>query len=176
MIVFRQTDADAPFLWEGDRQPAQRWHDVGEGPAQYVASTPEAAWAEFLRHSGIDDPADIEGVVRVMWAIEMPDQGAMAIPRLPVEVMTGGDETYPACRAEAARLRGDGARSLAAPTAALLPGSTSGWRVDDGLVHAPPRQEFTFVFFGTNPDAVGWVAGLGSLPEPALIRRVRYLR
>jgi hypothetical protein len=49
-------------LWEAASQPAARWHADGEGPAQYLADTPVGAWAEFLRHEGITDEADLSGV------------------------------------------------------------------------------------------------------------------
>src|SRR5256884_1317297 len=52
------------FLWETGAQPPARWHGAGEGPAQYFSSTPEAAWAEFLRHEEIREAADLAGVER----------------------------------------------------------------------------------------------------------------
>jgi len=64
MIVYRNTDTDVPFFWEDDRQPEGRWHGAGEGPAQYTATSPDAAWAEFLRHQGITDPTDLPGIDR----------------------------------------------------------------------------------------------------------------
>lgn len=181
MIVYRQTDVDAPFFWESDRQPAQRWHDTGEGPVQYASSTPDAAWSEFLRHAGIDDPADLDGVNRVMWAIEIPGSGNVvtsgnaATPALSTSVMTGGIEHYRECRAEARRLRANGVTQLVAPAAAVLPGVPSGWRVDDGLVPASTRDELTIVVFGRPGEAVAWVAGVGR-PAADIIPRVRYLR
>ncbi len=193
MIVYRQTDVDAPFFWESDRQPAQRWHDTGEGPVQYASSTPDAAWSEFLRHAGIDDPADLDGVNRVMWAIEIPGSGSAATskdaaaqgkaatpgsaatPALSTAVMTGGIEHYRECRAEARRLRANGVTQLVAPAAAVLPGVPSGWRVDDGLVPAPTRDELTIVVFGRPGEAVAWVAAVGR-PAADIIPRVRYLR
>lgn len=187
MIVYRQTDVDAPFFWESDRQPAQRWHDTGEGPVQYASSTPDAAWSEFLRHAGIDDPADLDGVNRVMWAIEIPGsgnaatsedaatQGTAVRPSLSAAVMTGGIEHYRECRAEARRLRANGVTRLVAPAAAVLPGVPSGWRLDDGLVPAPARDGLTIVVFGRPGEAVAWVAAVGR-PAADIIPRVRYLR
>ena len=178
MIVYRQADIDVPFFWESDRQPAQRWHDTGEGPAQYASSTPDAAWSEFLRDAGIDDPADIDGVNRVMWVIEIPGsevEEEAAVPALPLAVMTGGAENYGACRAEARRLRAKGATHLVAPAAAVLPRTPSGWRVDDGLVPAPSRDEFTIIVFGCPWGAVAWIAAVGR-PAADIIPRVRYLR
>lgn len=148
MIVYRQTDIDVPFFWESDRQPPQRWHDAGEGPVQYASSTPDAAWAEFLRHAGIDDPADLDGVNRVMWAIEIPGSGETAAP---------GEAATPAL------------------PMAVMPGTPSGWRVDDGLVPGPARDELTIVVFGRPREAVAWIAAVGR-PAADIIPRVRYLR
>src|SRR6186713_2543978 len=72
VIVFRHVDRRRPFLWESEQQPGGRWHATGEGPAHYFAETPDAAWAEFLRHEGITDPADLAGISRSMWAIDLP--------------------------------------------------------------------------------------------------------
>lgn len=176
MIVFRQTDVDVPFFWEGDRQPAGRWHGPGEGPAQYTSSTPEAAWAELVRHLGIRDPADLVGIVRAMWVIEITELDPPAVPALPAQVMTGGTSTYPACRAEAARIRSRGGRWLSAPSAALVAGVPSGWRTEDGLVPGPPIPAVTCVWFGARPDAVGTLAGVGEVPDATILGRVRHLR
>ena len=62
MILFRHCDRRFPFQWDAASQPAARWHADGEGPAQYLADTPVGAWAEFLRHEGITDEADLSGV------------------------------------------------------------------------------------------------------------------
>ena len=105
MNGYRNTDLDVPFFWESDAQPPGRWHAVGAGPAQYLATSPEAAWAEHLRHEEITDPADLAGVRRAMWTVELPDEEPLATPRLRREAMVGGFATYPRCQRESARLR-----------------------------------------------------------------------
>src|SRR5450631_3827997 len=89
MIAFRQVDARFPFLWEDASQPAGRWHGEGEGPAHYFADTPDGAWAEFLRHEDIDDPADLKTIRRQMWAVEIGDPPREQVD-LPMDVLTGG--------------------------------------------------------------------------------------
>ena len=175
MIVFRNCDVDVPFFWESDRQPPARWHAAGDGPAQYTSSTPSAAWAEFLRHAGISDPADLAGIERAMWAIEIPDTEPAVTPLLPDPVLTGDGTSYPACQAEAARLRAAGATRLAAPCAAIIPGSPSGWHSDAGLLPAPARGEVTIVLFGARPTLVGWIASQPGYPEPEILATVRSL-
>jgi hypothetical protein len=174
VIVFRNTDVDLPFFWDGDRQPAARWHRDGEGPAQYTCSTPSASWAEFLRHAGITDPADLAGIARTMWAIEVPDVEPTGQPTLPIDTLTGDLSSYRLCQVEAARLRSNGASRLVAPSAATLPGTPSGWQFDGDLVAAPARPESTIVLYGERPAVVAWVAAILGRPETAVLDRVRH--
>lgn len=174
MIVFRHVDARYPFLWESADQPPARWHGPGEGPVAYLSETPDGAWAEFLRHEEIVDPADLEGVERALWAVELPEPPSVT-PLLPVGTMTGGADSYPACRAAARRLRRRGATALVAPSAALLPRTPSGFRTDGGLRPARSRRERVFVLFGRRPDLAGWCACAAGRPRADLLRRVRRL-
>jgi len=173
VIVFRHADARYPFLPESDGQPAARWHARGEGPVAYFSETPDGAWAEFLRHEEITDPADLAGVIRSIWAVELP-VSPDAAPRLPVAAMTGGTSTYPTCQAEARRIRSR-SPGLVAPSAALLPHTASGFRTEGGLRPAASRRERVFVLFGAQPSLVGWCACADGRPRPDLLSRVRRL-
>jgi hypothetical protein len=174
VIAFRNADTRTPFLWESDEQPEARWHAVGEGPVAYFAETPDGAWAEFLRHEEITDPVDLEGVRRAIWAIELPVP-PVAEPRLPVATLTGDRSSWPACQAAARRLRSRGADGLVATSAALVPGTPSGFRTLGGLRPASPRRERTIVLFGIRPDLVGWCASAAGRPRADLLPRVRRL-
>lgn len=174
MIVFRHADPRFPFLWESPDQPPARWHGPGEGPAHYLAETPDGAWAELLRHEEIVEAADVETIARSLWAIEVPEVPAVA-PDLPMATLTGGVGTYEACRAEARRLRARRVYTLAAPSAALLPDTPSGFRTEGGLRPAESRAERVLVLFGRRPDLVGWVACAVGRPRPDLLERVRPL-
>lgn len=173
MIVFRNVDRRHPFLWESAEQPAGRWHETGEGPAHYFAETPDAAWAEFLRHEGITDPADLDGVSRALWAIELPDPPTAA-PDLSEGVLTGGPSSYTTCRREGRRLRAEGAAGLVAPSAAVTAAAGSGFRTDRGLRRGPRRGERVFVLFGPRPELVGWAACASGRPRPDLLVRIRH--
>jgi hypothetical protein len=175
MIVFRNADARFPFLWEDDRQAPGRWHGPGEGPVVYLAETPDGAWAEFLRHEEITEAADLEGVTRAMWAVEVPTVPESS-PRLDPAILTGGRSTYAACQEEARRIRLGGADGLVAPSAALMPDTASGFRTDGGLVPGPARPERVIVLFGPRPDLVGWAACESGRPRPDLLPRVRRLK
>ncbi|MGH2596008.1 MAG: RES family NAD+ phosphorylase [Actinomycetota bacterium] len=173
MIVFRHADTRFPFLWESEDQPAARWHDDGEGPVQYLSETPDGAWAEFLRHEEITEPSDLEGITRAMWAVDAPESD-LPEPALAVDVLTGGPGTYSACRGEARRLRDAGEIGLSAPSAALLPETPSGWRVEGGMQPGAARDERTIVLFGRRPALTGWAACATGRPRTDLLARVRH--
>lgn len=175
MIGFRHADCRLPFLWEGPDQPPGRWHGAGEGPAHYFADTPDGAWAEFLRHEGIIDPADLETVRRALWAVELGDPPEHS-PDLPFAALTGGLGSYARCRAEARRLRSAGATGLLATSAALLPGGATGLRVEAGLTSGPVRDGRVVVSFGARSVLVGWRAAAEGRPHEELLERVRPLR
>lgn len=177
MTGYRHCDPRFPFLWETSAQPPGRWHDRGEGPVHYLADTPDGAWAEFLRHEGITDAADLSGVRRALWAIDVPARltRRAAQPDLATEVTTGGLQTYAACQAESRRLRALGCGTMVAPSAALLPGTAGGWMVDRGVVPGPTRDGAVFVLFGRQPGLVGWSAAHQAQPDPRLLARVRPL-
>jgi hypothetical protein len=174
-IGFRNCDPRFGFLWRSAAQPAARWHGPGEGPVNYFADTPTGAWAEFLRHEGITDPADLEGVKRSLWAVELPDEG-FAAPALPDAVLRGGVASYAACQDAARRLRASGVERLEAPSAALLPGGASGSRaMVSGLAPAAPaRDGRVWVLFG-DIDVRGWLAVDGGAPPTSVLPLVRQL-
>jgi hypothetical protein len=172
MIVFRQTDARYPFLWEHSDQPAGRWHGEGEGPTHYFADTPDGAWAELLRHEEITDPDDLATIQRQLWVVDIGDAPAEQVT-LKHDVSTGGLDTYPACQAEARRLRHAGARRLRAPSAALKPGNARGIVIDGGAQPGPHRDGVVIVVFGAPASIVGWVAAEGR-PSRTLLDRVRH--
>jgi hypothetical protein len=174
VIVFRHADPRFPFLWESADQPPARWHGHGEGPVHYLTETPDGAWAEFLRHEGITDPADLPGIARSLWSVELP-RPPRARPRLGRTILTGGISTYGDCQREASRMRRAGRRGLVAPSAALRPDNGSGFRTERGLRTGPRRAERMFVLFGPRPDLVAWAAcGMGR-PREDLLQRVQQL-
>ena len=105
-VGYRHCDSRFPFLWQTSAQPPARWHGPGEGPAHYFADTPVGAWAEFLRHEGIVDAADLAGVQRSLWVVELPAAGYTPV-QLPEAALFGNEVSYSACQAEAARLRAE---------------------------------------------------------------------
>lgn len=171
MIGYRHADPRHPFLWETASQPAARWHQSGDGPAHYFADTPDGAWAELLRHEEIRDPADVATIRRALWAVDIGDDPP-ALPALDATTLAGGPATYPACQAEARRLRAGGTSRLEAPSAALAAGGAHGWTVLGGLLPGPARDPLVIVLFGPRPDLVGWEATAEGHPGLALLARV----
>jgi hypothetical protein len=176
VIVFRRCGARHPFIWETGDQPPARWHGRDEGPAHYFADTPDGAWAEFLRHEHITDPADLAGIQETVWAIEIPDEIQLGTPALDSTILTGDERTYARCQEEARRLRAAGAEGLRTTSAALLPSGATGWRVADGLRPGLPRDGQVIVLYGRRPTITGWRACSEGRPAAPLLSKVRYLR
>jgi len=176
-IWFRDADGRHPFFWDSDRQPPARWHAAGDGPAQYLSSTQDGAWAEFLRHEEIADATELNGIRRTIWALELHlELESLAEPELPSRTLVGGRESHARCQEEARRLRTAGATSLLAPSAALVPGGARGQRVEGQfLVEASDRDGETVVLFGPRPHVRAWVASDRSAPSVRALGLVRHL-
>ena len=140
---------------------------------QYLADTPSGAWAELLRHEEIKDPAELSGVRRALWAVDLP-QPPRAEPSLSQAELLGDRGSYGACQQEARRIKATGAPGLRAASAALLPGAASGWRVDGGLHQAAARDGLVYALFGRRPDLVGWPVVREGAPPEDLLPRVRH--
>ena len=175
MIAFRQVDGRYPFLWDDDRQPAGRWHAQGEGPAHYFADTPDGAWAEFLRHEEITDPADLPTIRRQLWAVDIGDDPAEDVA-LPLPTLTGGPDTYARCQRRATAMRQSGATRMSARSAALVAGGARGMRVRDGVQPDAPRDGHVIVVFGAPDALVGWNAATDARPSADLLERVHHYK
>jgi hypothetical protein len=175
VIWFRHADRRYPFLWETADQPPARWHGPGDGPVQYLSSTPDGAWAEFLRHEDIRDEADLQGIDRSLWAVEVDEAlERLVAPVLEQAALTGDESSYPACRAEARRLLSLGASGLRSSSAALRRGCARGERVTGGLVEAPDADGESLVLFGPRPAVRGWRCAELGRPNSRLLRLVRH--
>jgi hypothetical protein len=172
---FRHGDRRFPFLWDSSGQPPARWHGPGDGPVQYFADTADGAWAEFLRHEEIRDPADLAGISRRLWVVELPDDIESApVPQLDFADLVGDPPTYAVCREEARRLLAAGARAVVAPSAALLTGAARGQLTDGGLREAGDRDGLVWVLFGSRPGLRGWAAVDAGAPTERILSLVRY--
>ncbi len=133
-----------------------------DGPALlHLAETPDGAWAELLRHEEITDPADLAGVRRRLWAVELElDDERLGTPTgVGGRVATGDEWSYPACR-EAARAAWDaGTTVLQVRSAALRP--------DAGA----PGYDVVWVVAGDR-GLRAWATSDAGAPTEAVLRRV----
>jgi hypothetical protein len=173
MKLFRQADPRYPFAWESTAQPEGRWHGPGEGPAHYLADTPDGAWAELLRHEEITDPADLETIRRAMWVVEVEEAGAARVD-LPTHLLTGDPDTWPACQRAARALRATGVTRLEVPSAALRSGGAAGCVVQNGQRPSTARDGRVVVVYGAPGRMIGWLIADAAHPPAALLQRVRH--
>lgn len=173
MIGFRHCDPRWPFLRSDATQPAARWHAPGDGPANYFADTAVGAWAEFLRHEEIRDAADLDGVRRSLWSVEIAETG-YGIPALPDATLRGNRSTYAACQAEANRLRAAGHMGIRAPSAALRAGAAAGWQCVPDEAPAAARDGYVYVLFGSPAGRVGWPAVEAGQPPARVLSLVHH--
>jgi hypothetical protein len=104
---------------------------------------------------------------------ELPD----ARPELDDATMRGDEDSYPACQAEAQRLRQLGNAGLTARSAALRDAEARSWRAV-GEVNVPGDQHPAMVaaLFGPRPDLEGWLVVEGGSPPSHVVGRVRHFR
>lgn len=174
---YRNVDSRYPPMWELSSQPAARWHAAGDGPVQYLADTPDGAWAEFLRHEEITDPADLAGVLRSLWAVEVPTahlDSAHDATGAPIDLL-GTLNSYPQCQAYARAVRDVGAETLVAPSAALHAGGARGQVVDGTLVEAKSMDGMVWVLFGVRSELRCWRVVERGAPDARVLSLVRPL-
>ena len=175
MIAFRHVDQRFPFLREESGNGDGRWNRKGE-LTHYFADTPDGAWAEFLRHENISDPADLAYVRRSIWAVDIGAEPP-ELDGLTREIATGDSKVHKRQRDLFLNyVKRSGKKEFSAPSAALQPGGACGWRVDGGLTPGPSRDGKVFVLYGSRPDLVGWAATVDGRPPEDLLGRVRFHR
>jgi hypothetical protein len=174
ITLYRQCDSRFAFLWASERQPEGRWHAPGNGPVQYLASSPDGAWAELLRHEGIHEIDDLGGITRALWAVELAEVPE-ARPSLDDATSRGDQASYPACQVEAERIREGGNEGLVAPSAALCGRDVRPWRaVGEANIAAGERSATVVVLFGPRPDLEGWLMVDRGAPPSHVLAHVRH--
>jgi len=181
-LGFRVCDRRHPFLWSLSGQPGGRWNLPGDPPRHYLASSPLVAWAEWLRHQEIHEPADLDGVAAALWAVLLPsDWGVEDLPlvNLPEAVVLADDAAaMEQRRAEINSLQRQGAQGLQAPTAALIqrqfhPCRRSGAGLEQEVVLEEPP--LVFVLWCPPETLLGWPCVKEGRPWPQLLPLVRRL-
>ena len=93
---------------------------------------------------------------------------------LPLNVLTGGPDTYERCRQQARALRAKGVDRLIVTSAALLPGGARAHFVRAGVQPGDPHDGVVIVIFGLPDGLFGWVAAVDGRPPDDLLSRVRH--
>lgn len=164
-VAFRYSNYDTPF-WVRPNSDEGRWHQVGDGPTQYLSVTVEGAWAELMRTEGLRSEAEVALVRMPMWVADL-DLHRIADYRtfekagkadFPPDALI--DEDYSRCQREGGRLRGAGYQGVLAPSAAL-PGSinltlfgpriASRWGMPPALASSIPA---TKIAVGSPPEGI----------------------
>jgi len=180
-LGFRVCDRRYPFLWQTAGQQAGRWNRAGDDPVHYLAGTPTVAWAEWIRHQEIEDPADLAGVAAALWAVLIPeawsDQDLRAVD-LSMELVLGITPEAEAARlALVDQLKSQGAQGLLAPTAALHQSDAivPCTRVRDGSEEADalPTPAQVILLWCAAEQLPGWCCVPEGRPGPELLPLVR---
>lgn len=180
-LGFRVCDRRYPFLWHTAGKQPGRWNRAGDQPVHYLATTPTVAWAEWIRHQEIVDPADLQGVAAALWAVQIPahwsDQDLPAV-QISMELVLGATpEDENARLALVDQLREQGVQGVLAPSAALQ-GSDRALpciRVRDGTEHgdALPIPAAVVLLWCAAEQLPGWCCVPEGRPGPELLPLVR---
>ena len=173
--AYRVVDVRFPPFWADADQPEGRWHAEGEGPCHYLATTPEGAWAEVLRHEALRDPDDVVDLHRSLWVVELPTPEAhVTVPRTTAAVFR---LSWSRCQDAARALRARGVSAFWADSAALPKAGARVRSVDgEGLLRLARRRSEVVAVFGS--AFVGRLEAQHAAdghPDPELTERVQHL-
>lgn len=121
---FRYSSYDVPF-WARPNTTDERWHNVGDGPTQYLSATPDGAWAELIRNENLRSENELRLVEMPLWQARV-EQGRIADYRgFETAAKAGFDpemlihDDHSMCRTEGRRLREAGFAGVLYPSSAL---------------------------------------------------------
>ena len=124
MVAFRYSSYDVPFWVRSNSRPA-RWNLATEAPTQYWALTPDGAWAELIRQSGLTSEADLNEVRMPIWICRLPSMGLLDLRESGVRERYGltladlTSDDWSSCQRAASAMRSDSVRGIVSPSAAL---------------------------------------------------------
>jgi len=124
LTAFRWSTYDVPF-WARQNSKDGRWNYGGQDSTQYWSLTPEASWAELIRHENLKTEEELDLVRMPFWIAQIPSSGLLdlryADEREAHEITEDHliSDDWAACQALAASLRRAGNRGVIAPSAAL---------------------------------------------------------
>lgn len=124
LTAFRWSTYDVPF-WARQNSNDGRWNYGLQDSTQYWSLTPEASWAELIRHEGLKTEEELDLVRMPFWIARIPSSGLLdlrfADERDAYEINHDDliSDDWGACQALAVVLREAGTRGVIAPSAAL---------------------------------------------------------
>lgn len=71
VVAFRWSSYDVPFWARPNTRPG-RWNRLGDDPTQYWSLSPDAAWAELIRHENLRSEAELDLVRMSFWICRVP--------------------------------------------------------------------------------------------------------
>jgi RES domain-containing protein len=167
LVAFRYCSYDVPF-WVRPNTREGRWNRIGDPPTQYWALSPEAAWAELIRHEDLRTEEALAELRMPMWVCRVPATGIVDLCDPAVRARYGltlddlTDEDWTACQCASATLRQE-VRGVIAPSAAL-PGART-------LTLFGPRRLIALEDRPALASAVpGAVVAIGRPPPGLLVR------
>jgi RES domain-containing protein len=156
-VAFRYADYDTP-LWVRPNSEAGRWHRPRTSATQYMALSPDACWADRIRHENLRTEAEAELIRMPLWVLKIDEQRVAdyetfekaAAAGFPPDALI--DDDWERCQAEAARLIDLGFRGVLTPSSAL-PGESAltlfggrrgvGWDEEPYVASAIPAKVVT---------------------------------
>src|SRR5947209_4965696 len=122
--AFRYSDYDTP-LWARANTQHGRWHVARVSPTQYFGVTPDACWADLIRHENLRTEQELAMVRMPLWVLKVSEQriadygtfDRAEAAGFPPDALIDAD--WERGQAEGRRLRGLGYRGVVAPAAAL---------------------------------------------------------
>lgn len=155
--AFRYSDYDTP-LWARANTQDGRWHVARVSPTQYFGVTPDACWADLIRHENLRTEHELAMVRMQLWVLQLSEQRIADYSAFEKAEAAGFppdaliDDDWGRCQAEGDRLRSLGYRGVLAPSAAL-PGDlvltlfggrrAVGWDDDPLVASAIPAKVVT---------------------------------
>jgi len=123
-VAFRYSEYDVPFWARANTQDG-RWHCAREAPVQYMSLSPDAAWADLLRHENLRTEPEAAMVRMPLWVLKVDESRIVDYSSFEKAEAAGFppdaliDDHWARCQAEGARLRALGMRGVLGPSAAV---------------------------------------------------------
>jgi RES domain-containing protein len=123
-VAFRYADYDTP-LWARANTQDGRWHTARSIPTQYFGLSPDACWADRIRHENLRTEPEAAMIRIPLWVLKLREERIADYETFEKAEQAGFppdaliDDDWQRCQAEGQRLDELGYRGVIAPSAAL---------------------------------------------------------